>query len=310
MPVECGFGTPTELPYALARGADHLCAAVRTHLTLRRIFLTCSALKMILITSGPRRFAGRSSVLVVHLATRQKHAGQRGYRDSSGIMLPFLMAGQDRDGRVASGVVTRAGWGAVAADGRAVGAGDVAGAVGVDGEGPAELVQDHVMVPPAPVLQIGQAGRAAVGPVLDMMRSQPAAGWSQPPGNPQPWSRRATSRRRCTGISSVWPTSRGSDGPASGLPSRFRRRNEASPPGPEMIWMTRARICCSSSPSVSADAAPAVPAPALSACGWPSCGAASGRPAPRRGPGGRDGPGHTGRTSRSGLRARRGPGRR
>jgi hypothetical protein len=50
----------------------------------------------------------------------------------------------------------------VAADDLAVGAGDLAGAVGIDGEGPAEFVQDDVVVPPAVVLEVGRAGVAAV----------------------------------------------------------------------------------------------------------------------------------------------------
>jgi hypothetical protein len=57
----------------------------------------------------------------------------------------------------------------VAADGLAVGAGDLAGAVGVDGQVPAELVQDDVVVPPAVVLEVGQAGVAAVGAVGDVV---------------------------------------------------------------------------------------------------------------------------------------------
>ena len=44
-------------------------------------------------------------------------------------------------------------------------AGDLAGAAGVDGERPAELVQQHVVVPPAPILEVSEAGGAAVGPV-------------------------------------------------------------------------------------------------------------------------------------------------
>jgi hypothetical protein len=40
-------------------------------------------------------------------------------------------------------------WGAVAADDLAVGALDLAGAVGADGQGPAEFVQDDMVVPPA-----------------------------------------------------------------------------------------------------------------------------------------------------------------
>jgi hypothetical protein len=37
-------------------------------------------------------------------------------------------------------------------------------------EGPAELVQHHVMVPPAVILQVGQAGAAAIGPVHHVVR--------------------------------------------------------------------------------------------------------------------------------------------
>ena len=56
-------------------------------------------------------------------------------------------------------------WWAVAADDLAVGAGDPASAVGADGQGPAELVQQHVVVP----------------------------------GYWQCWSRSATRRRKCRG---------------------------------------------------------------------------------------------------------------
>jgi hypothetical protein len=62
------------------------------------------------------------------------------------------------------------GWGAVAADDGAVGALDLAGAVGADGEGPAELVQQHVVVPPAIIFEVGEAGGAAVGPVGHVVR--------------------------------------------------------------------------------------------------------------------------------------------
>ena len=58
----------------------------------------------------------------------------------------------------------------MAADGLPRGAGDLAGAVGVDGEFPAEFVQHHVMVPPAVVLEVGQAGGAAVFAVDDVVR--------------------------------------------------------------------------------------------------------------------------------------------
>ena len=58
----------------------------------------------------------------------------------------------------------------MAADGLAGRAGDLAGAVGVDCEFPAQLVQQNVMVPVAPVLEPGQAGAPAVLAVLDMVR--------------------------------------------------------------------------------------------------------------------------------------------
>jgi len=57
----------------------------------------------------------------------------------------------------------------VAADDLAVGALDLAGAVGVDGQGPAEFVQDDVVVPPAVVFEVGEAGVAAVGAVGDVV---------------------------------------------------------------------------------------------------------------------------------------------
>src|SRR5580692_5856634 len=69
----------------------------------------------------------------------------------------------------------RAGWlpgagrRAVTMDGLAVGAGDLAGAVGVDGQGPAEFVQDDVVMPPAVIFEVGEAGAAAVGAVGDVV---------------------------------------------------------------------------------------------------------------------------------------------
>jgi hypothetical protein len=57
----------------------------------------------------------------------------------------------------------------VAADDLAVGALDLAGAVGVDGQGPAEFVQDDVVVPPAIIFEVGEAGVAAVGAVGDVV---------------------------------------------------------------------------------------------------------------------------------------------
>ena len=69
-----------------------------------------------------------------------------------------------------------AGWRAVAADDLAVGALDLAGAVGVGGQGPAQFVQHHVMVPPAVILEVGEAGVAAVGPVGDVVGLAAARG--------------------------------------------------------------------------------------------------------------------------------------
>jgi len=57
----------------------------------------------------------------------------------------------------------------VAADDLPVEALYLAGAVGVDGQGPAQFVQDHVVVPPAVVLEVGEAGAAAVGAVGDVV---------------------------------------------------------------------------------------------------------------------------------------------
>ena len=64
--------------------------------------------------------------------------------------------------RAAAQTVPGPGRGCVAADGCAVGAGDLAGAVGVDGQLPAEFVEQDVVVPPAVVFEVGEAGGAAV----------------------------------------------------------------------------------------------------------------------------------------------------
>jgi hypothetical protein len=56
-----------------------------------------------------------------------------------------------------AGVVTRGG------------ALDLAGAVGVDGQGPAEFVQDDVVVPPAIIFEVGEAGAAALGAMGDVV---------------------------------------------------------------------------------------------------------------------------------------------
>ena len=61
----------------------------------------------------------------------------------------------------------------MAADDLPAGAGDLAGAVRVHGQRPAQLVQHHVVMPPAVILQIRQAGPAAVGPVHHVVRLAP-----------------------------------------------------------------------------------------------------------------------------------------
>ena len=65
---------------------------------------------------------------------------------------------------------------AVTADDLACRASRLAGAVGVGDQGPAQLVQHHVMVPPAVVLQVVQAGPAAVGPVDHVVGLAPGRG--------------------------------------------------------------------------------------------------------------------------------------
>src|SRR5271170_3572156 len=77
---------------------------------------------------------------------------------SASSSTPAILAGPIEHPALVQGPIVRgsgwlpgAGWGAVAADDRAVGALDLAGAVGVDGQGPAEFVQDDVVVPPAVV---------------------------------------------------------------------------------------------------------------------------------------------------------------
>src|SRR5580698_6567369 len=88
---------------------------------------------------------------------------------SASSSTPAILAGLIERPALARTRLFRAGWlsgagcGAVASDGGcAVGAGDLAGAVGVDGQGPAEFVQDDVVVPPAVAFEVVQAGVAAV----------------------------------------------------------------------------------------------------------------------------------------------------
>ena len=84
----------------------------------------------------------------------------------------------------------------MAADGGAFGSGDLAGAVGVDGESPAEVVEQDMVVPPAVILEVSQAGGAAVMAVDDVVGSQAEAGRSQPPGYFRNPHRAMGSRRR------------------------------------------------------------------------------------------------------------------
>ena len=75
-----------------------------------------------------------------------------------------------------------AGWRVVAMDGFAVWADDLTGAVGVDDEFPAQLVQQHMVMPGAVTLQVGQAGRAAVSAVDHMMGFTRRGGLITAPG--------------------------------------------------------------------------------------------------------------------------------
>ena len=72
----------------------------------------------------------------------------------------------------------------MAADDLPAGALDLAGAVGVHGQQQPSLVEHDVVVPPAIIFEIREAGAAAVGPVRSRgAASHPDAGWSQPPTN-------------------------------------------------------------------------------------------------------------------------------
>ena len=62
------------------------------------------------------------------------------------------------------------GWRAVASDDLPAGTPHLAGPVRVDGELPAHLMQQDVMMPPAPVFEVSEAGGAAVGAVPHMVR--------------------------------------------------------------------------------------------------------------------------------------------
>jgi hypothetical protein len=71
----------------------------------------------------------------------------------------------------------------MAADGLSGGAAGLAGAVRVDGDHPAELVQQHIVVPDAEAFEVDQAGRAAVGAVHHMVRLTGGGGPARP-GSP------------------------------------------------------------------------------------------------------------------------------
>jgi len=46
----------------------------------------------------------------------------------------------------------------------------LAGAVGVDGEGPAQLVEQDVVVPPTIIFEVDEAGGATVGAMVHVVR--------------------------------------------------------------------------------------------------------------------------------------------
>src|ERR1700683_1687064 len=151
------------------------------------------------------------------------------------------------------------GWGAVASDDLAVGALDLAGAVGVGGEGPAEFVQDDVVVPPAVVLEVGEAGPAAVLAVGDVVGFAAGGGLVAAAG----------------GLGRLVPQG-GPAAPARGLRSRWRRRNEAAPPGPETTCRILPRIWCSIAASAAALASPAGMAVLASGASWAVVGSGAG----------------------------------
>ena len=233
------------------------------------------------------------------------------------------------------------GWRAVAADDLPARASDLAGPVRINGQFPPHLVQHHVMMPPAVAFsgpsgwltrRPGGAPHGAARTRRRAGRSRQGTGTSGPAGPPAAAGGqgcRRSGRRPAAG-----------SGPFSPLPSRLRRRNEATPPGPETICRTVARIWCSSMASTcpARSACPARPAcrrlagvpggawpgpaggaarhrrrPAEPGPGCPSVPAWASGPAGPSGPGRWPAPGaggHTARTGRSAARPRPGPGRR
>src|ERR1700722_573591 len=102
--------------------------------------------------------------------------------------------------------------------------------------------------------------------------SETAAGRSQPAGQAQCWSRWMTAWRMAAGIWAEEAAARGALLPWGWLPSRVRRRAEATPPGPETKSIaSRAspyrRFSCSGGGSDRAHGGGA--GPSDWGCGWP-----------------------------------------
>ncbi|HJY57491.1 MAG TPA: hypothetical protein VJ418_14010 [Streptosporangiaceae bacterium] len=111
----------------------------------------------------------------------------------------------------------------MAADDLAVGALDLAGAVGVDVQGPAEFVQDDVVVPPV-VLEVVQAGVPAVGAVGDVVGFAGCGGLAAAAGVLARLVPQGDQAAQVEGDVVGLPDVEGREGPARGLPSRWRRR--------------------------------------------------------------------------------------
>src|SRR5690242_19106308 len=74
---------------------------------------------------------------------------------------------------------------------------------------------------------------------------QAPAGWVQPPAHWQCRSRSSTALRIPAGTVSAYPISKGRLGPPSRTPSSRRRKNEASPPGPDRRSTALPMTACS-----------------------------------------------------------------
>src|SRR5690242_20773267 len=111
------------------------------------------------------------------------------------------------------------------------------GPVGVDDQGPAPPV-DHDLI-----TIWWWNGHSSTQSVTDVVPPralcrvwwtwQAPAGWVQPPAHWQCRSRSSTALRIPAGTVPAYPISSGRLGPPRRAPSSRRRRNEASPPGPE-----------------------------------------------------------------------------